>query len=97
MDRLEQLRRRRERLVLAAAAQRATLAREFRPLEAPFAIADRGIDAVRYLRAHPGFVIAGVALLVVLRPRRVLAWTSRGLAAWRSYQLVASGYRRLFH
>ncbi|MCX7892192.1 MAG: YqjK-like family protein [Burkholderiales bacterium] len=95
MDRLAELERRRERLVLKAAAQRSALARDFRPLEPPLALADRGIAAVRYLRAHPGFVVAGVAVIVALRPRRALVWASRGFAAWRTWRWASAQLRRL--
>lgn len=95
MDRIEQLHRRRERLVLMAAAQRDAVARDFRPLQRPFAIADRGIDAVHYLRAHPGFVVAGVVVLVALRPRRALTWVSRGFAAWRTYRWASATLARV--
>lgn len=94
MSRLDALRRRRNRLVLKSAAQRDSVARDFEMLEGPLALADRGLAAARYLRAHPGFVLAAVALVVALQPRRALAWAGRGLAAWRTYRLAATGLRR---
>jgi hypothetical protein len=94
MSRLDALHRRRAQLVLRTAAQRDAVTRDFVVLEGPFALADRGVAAVRYLRAHPLFVLAGVALVVALRPRRALVWAGRGLAAWRTYRLAATGLRR---
>jgi YqjK-like protein len=94
LDRIVQLQRRRERLVLMAAAQRDAVARDFRPLERPFALADSAVSAVQYLRAHPGFVVAGIAVVVVLRPRRAIAWVSRGIAAWRGYRWATVQLRR---
>jgi hypothetical protein len=90
VDRLAQLRRERERLVLLAAAQRDAVARDFHPMERPLAIADTVVDGLRYLRAHPGFVVAGVAVIVALRPRRAVAWATRALGAWRTYRWASA-------
>ena len=38
------------------------------------------------LRRQPWIVAAGVALLVALRPRRVLGWLMKGWTAWRIYR-----------
>ncbi|MCU0804552.1 MAG: YqjK-like family protein [Burkholderiales bacterium] len=95
MDRIGELQRRRDRLVLLAAAQRDAVARDFRPMERPLAIADSVVDGVQYLRAHPGFVIAGVAVIVALRPRRAFAWAQRGFAAWRTYRWASAQFHRL--
>ncbi|MCC6610180.1 MAG: hypothetical protein IT515_10995 [Burkholderiales bacterium] len=95
MNRLDALRSRRNRLVLAAAAQRDAVARDFRALERPLALADRGLAVVRYLRAHRGFALAGVAIVVALRPRRALGLAARAFAAWRTYRLAVAGARRL--
>jgi hypothetical protein len=95
MDRIAQLQRQRERLVLLAAAQRDAVARDFRPMERPLAVADSVIAGVQYLRAHPGFVVAGLAVLVVLRPRRALTWVSRSFAAWRTYRWASSRLARV--
>jgi len=95
MNRLDALLRRRARLVAKSAEQRDALARGFEALERPFALADRALAAVRYLRAHPGLVLAGVLIVAALRPRRALAWTTRAYAARRAYRLAAGGMRRL--
>jgi hypothetical protein len=95
MNRLDELRSRRNRLVLRTAAQRDSVARDFQALERPLALADRGLAAVQYLRAHPVFVLAGIAVLVALRPRRALVWAGRGYAAWRTYRLAATQVRRI--
>lgn len=94
MDRIAQLQRRREKLVLLAAAQRDAVARDFRPVERPLAIADRVVDGVRYLRAHPGFVVAGAAVIVALRPRRALTWGRRAFAVWRGWRWTSSALAR---
>ena len=95
MDGIAQLQRRREKLVLLAAAQRDAVARDFQPVERPLAIADSVVDGVRYLRAHPGFVVAGAVVIVALSPRRAFAWASRGLAAWRTYRWASVRLQRL--
>ena len=35
---------------------------------------------------HPLAVVAGVALLAALRPRRAIAWIARGWSLWRLYR-----------
>ncbi len=71
--RLAELARRREMLRRTIEAQRAELAATGARWEAPLRLADSGIAAVRYVRAHPALLAAAAAVVVVLRPR----------AAWR--------------
>lgn len=96
MSRLDDLHRRRDRLVLKSAAQRDTVTRHVRALERPLALVDRGLTALQYLRAHPAYLVVGIAVVVALRPRRALVWAGRGLAAWRAYRLGAAQIRRIF-
>jgi hypothetical protein len=84
--RLIELAERRERLVAKAALQRAELARHAVPWKGVFAVADKGVEAARYLRRHPGLVAGAVGFFVALRPRRALAWLRRGWSVWRMVQ-----------
>jgi hypothetical protein len=79
------LARRRERLVRRSARLRDALATELRVLQPALSWADRIQDAWRWLRANPLAAAAGVAALVVWRPRRALGW---GLRAWSAWKLV---------
>lgn len=74
---------RRERLIAQAAAQRRALAQDIDPWRIPMAFADRGLNALRYIKDHPEWVVGIVTLLAVLRPARVGKWLGRGLVTWQ--------------
>ena len=89
-ERLLALAERRARLVVHAQAERATISRLLAPADAA---ASLGIslcrlagDLVNRARQYPLGVIAGAALLVALRPKRAIAWLSRGWSLWRLYR-----------
>lgn len=86
-EKLAELARRRECLIAQAAQQRATLAESAQPLRGPFALADRGLAALRYLKQHPLWLVGGVAALIALRPRGAMKWLGRG---WATYKVVRS-------
>ena len=79
---MNRLAERRERLISLAASQRIALAESIEPWRTPLAIADRGLEALRYLKRHPGWIVAGAATLVALRPVPIGKWLRRGWAAW---------------
>jgi hypothetical protein len=93
--RLAQIRARRERLIARSAAQRDELALLLAPLKGPLAVADRGIAAVQYARAHPGLVAIAAAVFVVLSPRRAFRWARRGFALWRGYRWASRALREI--
>ena len=81
---------RRGQLIERIATQRAALATHSRPLRQALETTDRALAATRsgadYLRQHPAYVAAAVALLVVVKPRRAWRWAKRGFVAWRLWQ-----------
>ncbi|NNM82193.1 MAG: hypothetical protein HKL98_06300 [Burkholderiales bacterium] len=81
-----ELARRREQLVARCARERQEFARDAAVLEAPLAVADRGMDFVRYLAAHPVIPAATAAAFVLLRPARAIRWMRRGWFFWRIYR-----------
>ena len=85
-----QIREQRARLVERAARQREQLAQDIGVFSAPIALADRGMAAARFLRAHPEILAAAAALLVLLKPRRAFGWIRRGLALWQTWRWVAA-------
>ena len=89
--RQSQLALRRRELIARAAAQRAELARRLGPWKPAFAVADRGVEGVRFLRRHPALWAGTLAFLIALRPMRAFTWLRRGWTAWR---LVRSARRR---
>jgi hypothetical protein len=80
----------RARLCARAQAERDQLSALLAPVDAAASAADTLFRAGRriagHARRHPLPVIAGVALLVALRPRRALAWLARGWSLWRLYR-----------
>lgn len=84
--RLAEIRARRERLVARSAAQRDEVALLLAPWRGPLHIADRGLAAAEYLRAHPSIVVVAAAALVILAPRRAFRWAKRAFAVWRGYR-----------
>lgn len=85
-QRLAEIRARRERLVAQSAVQRDALALLAEHWRAPFGVADHGLQAVRYARAHPGALLAAVAVLVALSPKRAFRFARRALLMWRGYR-----------
>lgn len=80
------LRRRAERragLIAQAEVQRDALARGVDRWRGPLALADRGIDALRSIGRHPGWVLGGVVLLAAVRPRRAGRWARWLWTAWQ--------------
>lgn len=75
----------RQQVLLQRSEQgRTALASMLGPVRQPLALADRLLSAVSWLRAHPEGLLAAVAVLAVLRPRRVWRW---GLRLWSGYRL----------
>ena len=88
MNRLAELRLRRERLIARSAVQRVELARELAPLSGPIALVERGLSGIVWLRRHPVAIAVGVAVMMVIRPRRILGGVHQGMAAWRIAQML---------
>ena len=82
-ERMIQLAERREHLIALAATQRTALARNIEPWRMPLALADQGLAALRYIKNHPAWLIGGVALFAVVRPKGLGKWMRRGWVAWR--------------
>lgn len=82
------LRRRREQLLMRSAALRVRLRHDAEALQAPFLLADQGLQAVRWLRANPEWPLAVIGVWVVLGPRRALRWAMRGWWLWRGARRV---------
>jgi hypothetical protein len=81
--RLILLAERRERLVARAVEQRLALTQHIEPWRLPLAFADWGVTALRYTLRQPQWLVGGVILLTLLRPRRVGIWVGRALVAWQ--------------
>lgn len=82
----------RGRLIERISSQRQLLGQQLQPIGDTLHATDRVVATVRsgclYVRQHPHVVTAAVAVLVVLHPRRVWRWTTRGLFVWRTWRLM---------
>ena len=90
-SKLTQLAERRAHLVAQAADQRTALAQNAAPWRAPLALADRGVEALRTIRRHPGWLLGAALLLVALRPGRAGKLTR---FAWVGWQVGRRVFRR---
>ena len=43
----------------------------------------RGINALRYIKSHPEWIVGVVVLLAALRPGRVGKWLGRSWVTWQ--------------
>lgn len=82
-EKLTRLAERRERLIMQAAAQRISLAQGIEPWRSPLALADQGLDALRFIKNHPVWIAGGGLLLAAVRPGRAWKWLGLGWAAWK--------------
>ncbi len=92
---LDDIVRRKQRLIARCAVQRAAIAGAFRELEGPIAIADRVLRIVRFFRSHPLLVGAAIAAIMVVRRRTSLVGLlARGVSAWRLWRSIATWGQR---
>lgn len=84
-SRQQQLQLRRGELLARSRMLRGRLASETLPLQRTLALADAARDRIHWLMARPQWLAAIVAIPVLLRPRRALAWA---LKLWWGWRLV---------
>jgi hypothetical protein len=98
-QRLLALAERRAGLAARAQAERESIAALLKPADAAASAAvslfRTARRALAEARRHPAIVIAGVALLAVLRPRRAASWLARGWSLWRLYRGAQGWWQRL--
>lgn len=74
---------RRQQLEWRIAAQRQEVAQAVAGLAPLFAAADALQAGLRQIKAHPEWVAAALAVLVVVKPRTAWRWARRAFVAWR--------------
>ena len=94
--RLAEIALRKERLAVRIEHQRIAVAAAWQRWEKPATLVDRGVAVVKFLKSHPLLLAAGVALVTVLRVRKLKGWLGRGLMLWRIWRSAGSWLRRLF-
>ncbi|MBI2316437.1 MAG: hypothetical protein HYY28_04330 [Betaproteobacteria bacterium] len=78
-----------------AAVERERLAAQLAPWRARLGLIDRSATAARSVLAHPEWLAAAAVLILILRPRRALAWARRGLLLWRAWRWTRQAAREI--
>ena len=86
------LMRRRAVLIAQISTERAALAQQGAALRPAARMIDKVYMGVRYLKSHPGVLLLPIVVLVLWRPRRLLAFTA---SSWGLWQMIQRGRRRL--
>jgi hypothetical protein len=73
----------RDDLVERIAIERVVIARNSASLRRLSRTIDKVRDAIRYLKSHPEALLLPVAIIVVSRPQRLLAFTISAFGLWR--------------
>jgi YqjK-like protein len=93
--RLIALAERRARLAQRAQGEREQLATLLERGEAALAWLEPGRRLLQTLARRPLIVVAAVALLFVLRPRRTFKWLLSGWSLWRLYRQASRWWQHL--
>jgi hypothetical protein len=93
-EKLIALRERRALLVSRAEYQREGVIAIVERAEVAMAWFDRARAFGRTLRANPLWVVAGVAVLVALRPRRMFKLFATGFSLWRGWRSLRASIER---
>ena len=93
--RLIALAERRAQLQLRAQSERESVALLVTRADGALAWVDKGRRALQELGRRPLIIIAAVALLIALRPRRALKWLASGWSLWRLYRQASFWWQRL--
>lgn len=80
---------RRGELLARIATQREQVAATAMRWQAPLALADKGLAAIRFLRSNPVLVAAAVAVIAIRR-RNVAGMLAGGWRIWRWYKSAKS-------
>ncbi len=92
---------RKERLTVHAEQQRGELALIGERLRKPCALADKAMDAGRYVKAQPWMAGVAVGVAVLMGRRHLFRVLGLGWSAWRVWRVVGgfarqTGYIKLF-
>ena len=81
-----ELARQRDALVAQIVIERAELARNGASLRVAARMIDNILDGIQYFRSHPEALLLPIAIVVVWRPRRLLAIAVSAFGLWRLVQ-----------
>jgi hypothetical protein len=77
---------RQQQLLLRSAQLRVSLADQAGVFERPMALADQLRRGLQWLYRHPRWPLVGLMVLIALRPRRAVVWSTRLWWAWQTYR-----------
>lgn len=80
----DELRLRQQLLLIRSTELRHMLHNDLQHLQRPAAWADQLKAGLTWLYRHPQWPAAALALLLIVKPRRVVAWTGRLWWLWKS-------------
>lgn len=80
---INQLAKRRAALIATIENQRIALADAMLPLHGALRLVDKGLNAVRYLTAHPVLVAGVTTIVVMLKSKRWFFVLEKGWMMWR--------------
>ena len=88
---LQTVTEKRQHLIAQIASQRMLFAQNADSLRKPLAMADKGLNVLRYIKHHPILIAGGsAALLSIARPSRIWKWYRRGWLVWE----ILSNFRK---
>lgn len=73
-------------LLLQGARLRLQFQEQVQVVIRPLAVVDKMQSGLQWLQKNPQWPLAGMMLLVVLRPRHAITWGGRLWWAWRTYR-----------
>lgn len=94
-SRPSQLQERREELLLRCRIERMLLAAQTREIQQKLSIANLAWRTVGKVKEHPTIALGSIALIAVLKPRRMLALAKNALVAWQLWQRFAPMLRNM--
>jgi len=83
------------RLQRRSAELRRKLTTQTQALQQPLALADRLRTALQWLYRRPLVPLAGLALLLALRPQRILLWGGRMWWGWSVFKKIQHWHAKL--
>lgn len=83
-----ELQLRQQHLLIRSTELRLQLRGHLQSLQGPAAVADQVKTSLVWLYQHPQWPAVVLALLLVLKPRRALAWTGKLWWLWKSTRLL---------
>ncbi len=79
---------RQQRLLMRSAQLRASLSQDLQVIQTPLNLVDSAKAATHWLAEHPIYPSIALGALVLLKPRRALAWGRRLWGGWLTVRRV---------